>query len=113
VETGGAGTALGDEAAGCGYCRDVSGQQAVTAVPDVVGFRAPDAVAMVRAAGLVPYGLDHGPPPEAGTVTAQTPKARTQAVLGGSVILRTGPAGGRGAGPRDPVPHDANDLLPA
>lgn len=81
-------------------------------VPDVVGFRAPDAAAMVRAAGLVPYGLNYDPPPQTGTVTAQVPQARTQVVPDTAVILRTGPSGGRSTKPRDPVPQDADELVP-
>lgn len=59
-------------------------------MPDVVGFAADDACAIVRAAGLVPYGPGHTPAPTTGVVTAQRPIPAAGADHGAAVVLWTG-----------------------
>lgn len=61
----------------------------VTEVPDVVGLGAEDACAIVRAAGLEPYGPKHAPEPTSGVVTAQRPIGNAGAVEGSPVFLWT------------------------
>lgn len=74
----------------------------VTEVPDVVGLGAGDACEIIRAAGLEPFGPDHGPEPMSGTVIAQRPIGNAGAEEGSPVFLWT-------AGGKD-VEHDT--LLP-
>ena len=73
----------------------------MTEVPDVVGFDASDACAMVRAAGLVPYGPNRTAAPTSGTVTAQRPIPTAGAERGAPVTLWTSdkPGSGELAGP--------------
>lgn len=61
----------------------------VTEVPDVVGLGAVDACAIIRAAGLEPYGPDFAPEPTAGVVTAQIPIGTAGAEEGSAVFLWT------------------------
>lgn len=55
----------------------------------MVGFDASDACAMVRGAGLVPYGPKLTAAPTSGTVTAQRPVPTAGAEQGAAVILWT------------------------
>lgn len=56
----------------------------------MVGFDADDACAIVRAAGLVPYGPGHTAAPTTGVVTAQRPIPAAGAECGAAVMLWTG-----------------------
>ncbi|MCA1655469.1 MAG: PASTA domain-containing protein [Pseudonocardiaceae bacterium] len=83
----------------------------MTEVPDVVGFDASDACAMVRAAGLEPCGPDHTTAPTTGTVTAQRPISAAGAERGAQVTLWTTdrpggsvPLGSPRLAPGSPVP---------
>lgn len=60
-------------------------------VPDVVGFDAIDACALVRRAGLVPYGSGETPAPGTGVVMTQTPQAADVATVGAPVYLEVDP----------------------
>lgn len=84
----------------------------VTEVPDVVGFGAEDACAMVRRAGLVPIGPEETGAPASGVVTSQRPVGNAGAESGSQVVLWT--HGGRHTGDAVPVGpmQDADDLRP-
>jgi eukaryotic-like serine/threonine-protein kinase len=56
-------------------------------VPDVVGAREADAIATLRAAGLVPSAVDIFSPDPTGTVIAQDPKGGTNVVKGSTVRI--------------------------
>lgn len=77
-------------------------QQPVTEVPDVVGFDAEDACAMIKRAGLVPSGPDEAAAPNSGVVTAQRPVGNAGAEKGSTVVVWA--HGGR---------HSAEQLVPA
>lgn len=77
-------------------------QQPVTEVPDVVGFDAEDACAMIDRAGLVPVGPDETDAPTGGVVTAQRPVGNAGAERGSKVVVWA--HGGR---------RSAEDLVPA
>jgi beta-lactam-binding protein with PASTA domain len=62
----------------------------LTEVPDVVGFDADDACAIVRSAGLVPCGPGKTVAPASGVVTAQRPIPGAGAERGASVVLWSG-----------------------
>jgi hypothetical protein len=64
-------------------------------VPDVVGFGASEACAIVQAAGLMPAGPDGTAAPTTGVITAQQPEAGASADRGTPVFLWT--RGGPGA----------------
>jgi hypothetical protein len=72
------------------YSRGVRRRPRVTEVPDVVGFDADDACAIVRSAGLVPCGPGHTAAPASGVVTAQRPISGAGAEHGSAVALWTG-----------------------
>jgi serine/threonine-protein kinase len=57
------------------------------AVPDVVGAREADAIATLRAAGLVPNAVDIFSEEPSGTVIAQDPKGGTNIVRGSTVRI--------------------------
>jgi eukaryotic-like serine/threonine-protein kinase len=57
------------------------------AVPDVVGAREADAIATLRAAGLVPNAVDIFSDEPSGTVIAQDPKGGTNIVRGSNVRI--------------------------
>ncbi|WP_213935271.1 PASTA domain-containing protein [Rhodococcus sp. B50] len=59
----------------------------VLEVPDVVGFDADDACAMVRGAGLVPTGPDGAAAPSSGVIVAQRPIGAAGSEQGAEVIL--------------------------
>jgi beta-lactam-binding protein with PASTA domain len=82
----------------------------ITEVPDVVGLDAQDACAIVRAAGLEPFGPDYVDAPESGVVTGQAPIATAGAERGAPVFLWTG----RGKSSPAPVvpPRTTESLTP-
>ncbi|MGH3440238.1 MAG: PASTA domain-containing protein [Sciscionella sp.] len=84
----------------------------VTEVPDVVGLGAGDACAVVRAAGLVPYGPDFAEAPETGVVAAQLPVSTAGAEQGTPVFLWT-QGGGSGADVMPTPPVEVGELEPA
>lgn len=76
-------------------------QGATTVVPDVVGFNAADACAMVHAAGLIAYGPDLTPAPTSGVIIAQEPDPDSPAAPTDPVLLWPQESG-----------HTADDLTP-
>ncbi|MCK0090465.1 PASTA domain-containing protein [Rhodococcus sp. F64268] len=68
-------------------------------VPDVVGFDADDACAMVLGSGFVPVGPDNSPAPSTGVIVAQQPPGSTSAEPGAEVILWNQDAGSRSHSP--------------
>ncbi|MDV6014658.1 PASTA domain-containing protein [Haloechinothrix sp. LS1_15] len=78
-------------------------------MPDVVGLDAEEACAIVRAAGLVPYGPEYAPAPTSGTVIGQAPIATAGAERGAAVFLWAGRGGHAEEVP--PSPKDANKTL--
>jgi beta-lactam-binding protein with PASTA domain len=65
----------------------VRGRQRLTEVPDVVGFSASDACAIVQAATLVPYGPQFSSAPTTGVITAQQPEPGAGVKEGAPVFL--------------------------
>lgn len=68
----------------------------------MVGFDVDDACAIVRAAGLVPYGPGHTAAPTTGVVTAQRPIPAAGAEWGAAVVLWTGDKSSAGVVPGPP-----------
>ena len=75
----------------------------MTQVPDVVSFDAMDGCEMVRAAGLVPYGPGHAPPPEEGVIVKQDPEGFSELAPGAPVVLMTQDSRGAAEGAPDPA----------
>jgi eukaryotic-like serine/threonine-protein kinase len=65
----------------------VSSGKPRVAVPDVVGAREADAIATLRAAGLIPNAVDIFSEEPSGTVIAQDPKGGTNIVRGSAVRI--------------------------
>jgi eukaryotic-like serine/threonine-protein kinase len=65
----------------------VSSGKPRVAVPDVVGAREADAIATLRAAGLIPNAVDIFADEPSGTVIAQDPKGGTNIVRGSTVRI--------------------------
>ncbi|WP_089302999.1 PASTA domain-containing protein [Haloechinothrix alba] len=84
----------------------------ITEVPDVVGFDAREACAIVRAAGLVPYGPDYTAEPDSGIVMAQAPIANAGAECGAAVFLWAA-RGGYANDPGPPEKDPGKTLEPA
>lgn len=84
----------------------------ITEVPDVVGLGAAEACALVRAAGLIPYGPDFEPEPTSGVVSGQAPIGAAGAERGAPVFLWT--RGGRGGDAEilPPTPVESGSLDP-
>lgn len=85
----------------------------VTEVPDVIGLDADDASAIVRRAGLVPFGPEYTAEPTSGVVTAQRPIGTAGSERGAAVFLWT--EGGRREAeePVPAVPRESDMLDPA
>ncbi|MGH3518980.1 MAG: PASTA domain-containing protein [Haloechinothrix sp.] len=85
-------------------------ERPVTEVPDVVGFGAEDACAIVRAAGLVPSGPDFTAAPTAGVIIAQRPIGAAGAEEGTTVFLWTQRGGSKEEGAVPPPFVESGEL---
>ncbi|MDF3306802.1 PASTA domain-containing protein [Rhodococcus sp. T2V] len=83
----------------------------VREVPDVVGFGADDACAIVRGAGLIPVGPKGAGAPTVGVIVAQRPIGAAGIEKGGEVILWNQDSGGAHGAPV-PRGHESAALDP-